>query len=56
LPKQVWRLFATLLVFGQSLDHLSLLKTHLDAMFDAWRNDQDCYYKGILSIEEYLSS
>ncbi|XP_073389622.1 uncharacterized protein [Physcomitrium patens] len=56
LPKQVWRLFATLLVFGQLLDPLSLLKTHLDAMSDDWRNNQNRYYKAILSIEEYLSS
>nr|PNR35899.1 hypothetical protein PHYPA_021749 [Physcomitrium patens] len=56
LPKQVRRLFATLLVFGQTLDPLSLLKTHLDAMSDDWRNDQNCYCKAIFSIEEYLSS
>ncbi|XP_024392361.1 uncharacterized protein [Physcomitrium patens] len=56
LPKQVRRLFATLLVFGQPLDPLSLLKTHLDAMSDDWRNDQNRYCKVILSIEEYLSS
>nr|PNR35485.1 hypothetical protein PHYPA_023385 [Physcomitrium patens] len=56
LPKQVRRLFATLLVFGKLLDPLSLLKTHLDAMSDDWRNDQNCYCKAILSIEEYLSS
>ena len=56
LPKQIRRLFATLLVFGQPLDPLSLLKTHLDAMSDDWRNDQNRYCKAILSIEEYLSS
>ncbi|XP_024368015.2 uncharacterized protein [Physcomitrium patens] len=56
LPKQVRRLFATLLVFGQPLDPLSLLKTHLDAMSDDWHNDQNRYCKAILSIEEYLSS
>ena len=28
LPKQIRRLFATLLVFGQPLDPLTLLKTH----------------------------
>jgi hypothetical protein len=56
LPKQIRRLFATLLVFGQPLDPLSLLKTHIDAMSDDWRNDQNRYCKAILSIEEYLSS
>jgi len=56
LLKQVRRLFATLLVFGQPLDTLSLLKTHLGAMSDDWCNDQDRYCKAILSIEEYMSS
>ena len=56
LPKQFRRLFATLLVFGQPLDTLCLMKTHLDAMSDDWRNDQNHYCKAILSIEEYLSS
>ena len=56
LPKQIRRLFATLLVFGQPLDPLNLLRTYLDAMSDDWRNDQNHYCKAILSIEEYLSS
>ena len=56
LPKQIRRLFATLLVFGQPLGPLSLLKSHLDAMSDDWCNDPNCYCKAILSIEEYLSS
>jgi len=56
LPKQVRQLFATLLVFGQPLNPLSLLKTHLDAMFDDWCNYQDCYCKAILFMKEYLSS
>ena len=40
LSKQFRQLFATFFVFGQPLDPLSLLKTHLDAMSDDWRNDQ----------------
>ena len=43
-------------MFGQLLDPLSLLRTHLDAMSHDWRNDQNCSCKAILSIEEYLSS
>ena len=43
-------------MFGQPLDSLRLLKSHLDAMSDDWHNDQNRYRKAILSIEEYLSS
>ena len=55
LPKQIRRLFATLLVFGQPLDPLGLLRRHIDAMSDDLRNHQNRYSKVILSINEHLS-
>jgi len=56
LPRQIRQLFVMLLVFGQPLDPLGLLRRHLDAMSDDWRNDQNRYSKAILSIDEHLSS
>ena len=56
LSRQIRRLFATFLVFGQPLDLLDLLRKHLDVMSDDWRNDQNRYSKAILSINEHLSS
>ena len=56
LPRQIRRLFATLLVFGQPLDPLDLLRKHLDVMSDDWRVDENRYSKAILSINEHLSS
>ena len=45
-----------LLVFGQPLDPLDLLRKHLDVMSVDWRNDKNHYSKVILSINEHLSS
>ena len=56
LPRQIQRLIATLLVFGQPLHLLDLLKKHLDVRSDDWRNDENRYSKAILSINEHLSS
>ena len=39
LCRQIRRLFATLLVFGQPLDPLDLLRKHLDVMFDDWHSN-----------------
>ena len=43
-------------MFGQPLNPLDLLRRHLDAMSDDWRNDENRYSKVILSIDEHLSS
>ena len=42
-------------MFGQPLDPHDLLRKHLDVMSDDWGNDENCYSKAVLSIDEHLS-